>query len=174
MSSPVQGRERLSRSEVVERLFAVQPLVQRKFNEVLQRELGEELHDVTVHQLAVLHRLRERPLAMRELARSMHVGESTATSAADRLVRMGLVEREADPTDRRVVLLHLTAEGSRLVDRVSSAMASKTGRMLVALSDAQLEQLLEIFEVLGGVDSPGGEGEAESCESTRRGSGEAR
>ncbi|HET9091390.1 MAG TPA: MarR family transcriptional regulator [Acidimicrobiales bacterium] len=139
---------RLGRAELIQRLFALRPAMHRRFNEEMTRELHDELHDVTIHQLSVLEHLRHGPLAMRELARALGVGESSATATADRLVRQGLVERLADPGDRRLVLLSLTGEGSALVDGVERAAARRTSRMLSALSDEQLAQLVDILETL--------------------------
>jgi DNA-binding MarR family transcriptional regulator len=58
---------------------------------------------------------------MREVAGSLGVAMSTATQIADRLERLGLVERRADPSDRRVVRLSLTGAGR-------AAMAEHAGR----------------------------------------------
>lgn len=137
-----------TRQQLLERVYALQPLLQRRFSEELQRELHDELHHVTIHQLTVLNHLRDGTLSMRELARTLAVSESSATATADRLVREGLVERLADPADRRVVLLSLTRDGRRFADRVSRAHSLKTSRMLSVLSDRQLAQLVEIYETL--------------------------
>src|SRR4051812_7023474 len=51
------------------------------------------------------------PVPMRRLACAMRCDPSNVTGLADRLEERGLVERRADPDDRRVKGLALTAEG---------------------------------------------------------------
>jgi DNA-binding MarR family transcriptional regulator len=56
------------------------------------------------------------PVPMRTLACAMRCDPSNITGLADRLEERGLVERQADPDDRRVKGLALTPEGARLRD----------------------------------------------------------
>ena len=48
---------------------------------------------------------------MKELSERLGVSQSTVTQLADRLVKRGLVERRADPGDRRIVRLRASASG---------------------------------------------------------------
>lgn len=137
-----------TREALIERVFALRPVVRRCFEAQLHHELQEELRQVTVNQLSFLEHLRVKPLPMRELARSLGIGESSATATADRLVRQGLVTRLDDPADRRLVLLALTEAGTALIDRVQQVAAHKTSLFLASLSDSQLAQLVDIFETL--------------------------
>jgi DNA-binding MarR family transcriptional regulator len=137
-----------TREELIQRVFAMRPVLHRKLTEELNRELHDELQHVTINQLSVLQCLRDGDKSMRELARALSFSESSATAAADRLVRQGLVERLDDPSDRRVVLLALTAGGRELVDRVQEASSRKTSRMLHALSDRQLAEFVEICQTM--------------------------
>jgi DNA-binding MarR family transcriptional regulator len=52
------------------------------------------------------------------VANGLGVHPSNATRAVDRLVSAGLLDRSDDPTDRRNLVLTLTAEGQGVVDRV--------------------------------------------------------
>jgi MarR family transcriptional regulator, organic hydroperoxide resistance regulator len=73
------------------------------------------------HALKVLR--PDHPIAMRELAGSLHCDPSNITGIVDRLGDRGLVERGSAPGDRRVKTLMLTEEGTalrmRLLDRLS-------------------------------------------------------
>jgi DNA-binding MarR family transcriptional regulator len=75
------------------------------------------------------------------------------TKIVDRLVRAGLVARETDPTDRRGVLVRLTAAGVRIASAASTTYADGRARVLsllgereVATIDRGLRRLLEAFE----------------------------
>jgi DNA-binding MarR family transcriptional regulator len=138
------------RQALVQRFLELRPLMQRRFNDEVDRQLHEELESVTIHQLSVLQQLEDDALPMRELARSLGVSESSATASVDRLVRAGLVERSSDPGDRRVVLVQLSSEGQKVVARVKKATCRKVTQMLGALSDSQVGALVDIFTTLAG------------------------
>jgi DNA-binding MarR family transcriptional regulator len=155
-TAPAKARGGVHRADLTERVFELRPLMKRLFGAGLYRELREELQAVTIHQLTALGHLKNGSVTMRELAKDLDVSESSATAVTDRLVRQGLVERQSDPTDRRVVRLALSGAGSVLVERLDEAAATKTGEMLAALSDTQLEQLIDILQTLA--DSPANDG----------------
>ncbi len=85
----------------------------------------------------------DRPRPMREVAAQLACDSSNLTGITDRLEERGLVRRTADPKDRRVKLLVLTAEGERmrgeLVERMSPPEA------LEVLSDRDLETMRRIL-----------------------------
>jgi DNA-binding MarR family transcriptional regulator len=118
------------------------------FGAGMLRDLSADLHSVTVHQLSVLGLLARRHVTMRELAKDLDVSESSTTAVVDRLVRQGLVERQSDPGDRRIVRLCLSPAGAELVGRIDSATVTKCTSTLAVLSDAQLAQLIDILETL--------------------------
>ena len=63
------------------------------------------------------------------------------TQILDRLERAGLVERSADPSDRRRVLVGLTPSGLRTAERANEAYAAERTRVLGRLTDAEIEEL---------------------------------
>ncbi|MGY1698417.1 MarR family winged helix-turn-helix transcriptional regulator [Geodermatophilus sp. SYSU D00766] len=69
-------------------------------------------------QLRALTVLSERPgLSVGQLAEGMRVAVSTASRLADRLAAAGLADRRPSAADGRSVVLRLTADGERLLDR---------------------------------------------------------
>jgi DNA-binding MarR family transcriptional regulator len=59
----------------------------------------------------------------------------------DRMEEAGLVERRADPTDRRARLLHLTVRSRAEIELIRSALAGLTETMLDGFDDAEQAQL---------------------------------
>ena len=83
------------------------------------RDLG--MTDLEAH---VLHHLAGRPSRpVLDLERAFHMRRSTLTSALDRLERRGLVRREANPDDRRSLLVTPTAAGERAAAQVRDVWA---------------------------------------------------
>lgn len=72
----------------------------------------------------------------RELSRSALITSGAMTARLDRLVSAGLVERSPDPSDRRGVLVSLTAEGTTLADRALAAVLDADESFLRPLGDA--------------------------------------
>ena len=144
------GSTQLSRQELVDRFLGLRPALARRFAAARSPELRSELGPVTVHQLEVLHGLAAGDVTMSQLARRLDISESAATDLADRLVRQGLVDRQADLRDRRVVVLALSdsEEGRRIIGRIERQRREMAESILGALSDAQLGELVRLIEVM--------------------------
>lgn len=78
-----------------------------------------------------------------KLAERLAVAKPTLTSTADGLVAAGLLSRETETADRRVVRLKLTDAGSAAVDRADAVYAEWLGGLLHAAGDP--DQLLRDF-----------------------------
>jgi len=68
-----------------------------------------------------------------------------------------LVQREVDPTDRRVVRVHATPEGKRVLDEGRERRIRDLGEQLLHLPPGELETLhraAEILERLSGDRDP--------------------
>jgi DNA-binding MarR family transcriptional regulator len=130
---------------VVGRVSRLSRLVDRRLAESFGR-FGIEswMYDV----LATLRR-RGEPY---ELSAGELVGQSMVTTGAitnriDRLEERGLVERAAT-TDRRKVLVRLTAAGLDLVDEVAEAHYETERELLAALSPRQEQDLVRLLRTL--------------------------
>jgi DNA-binding MarR family transcriptional regulator len=87
-------------------------------------------------------------LAMGELARRVGVTEKTITGIIDRLEREEYVQRERDPSDRRVVHVRLSARGQRTADAIHSQAHDRFSTFLSLLDAEDRTALLRIFEKL--------------------------
>lgn len=94
--------------------------------------------------------LNMRPLNQAELAEMLDVEPITLSRQIDRLAATGLIERRADPNDRRAYRLHLTKDAAPLV----AAFRETTARMLAdafdGIPEAEVEQTLGLLERLRG------------------------
>jgi len=90
----------------------------RRHTHILREKFG-----VTAPQIDALIALvkAKEPLALSALSRAIYLRESTTSGIVDRLVRDGLVTRERDPADRRVVRIGLSRAGLDLVRRLPEA-----------------------------------------------------
>ncbi|WP_179258112.1 MarR family winged helix-turn-helix transcriptional regulator [Enemella evansiae] len=99
-------------------------------------------HGLTATQARTVLSLHE-PHSMRELAAAMACDASNITGIADRLERLGLIERVSG-SDRRVKLLTLTAAGRKVRRQLARAVSSDPfpTDVLTEAEQAELERLL--------------------------------
>jgi DNA-binding MarR family transcriptional regulator len=83
-----------------------------------------------------------------ELAEALRIAPRSATEVADGLQERGLVERAADPTDRRAVVLTATAAGRRVQREVDDARAADSAELFGRLSAADRADLARILRSL--------------------------
>ena len=101
----------------------------------------------------VIARSGEVGISVTELARIMQVTPGAITQTADALIEQGLLSREEDPDDRRMVRLKLTPEAtSHMRDFRHRFLASMAGPFEV-LSTDELRQLNDLLAKVG--DSAG-------------------
>jgi DNA-binding MarR family transcriptional regulator len=76
-----------------------------------------------------------KPPAMRELADYLLLQSHSAVGLVDRAEAAGVVRREQDEEDARVVRVHLTRKGDRLVSKLTTAHLAELRKLAEALSD---------------------------------------
>ena len=130
----------------------------RDFVQTLYRRLGFLQRDViccanvTVPQCYALQiLLSEREMTPGDLADRLGLDPSSATRAADVLVKRGLIERSRpEEGDRRRVLLRLTREGTKLTEVLLAAGDQFYGGVLAQFSKKDRKELFRLLEKLAG------------------------
>lgn len=84
-------------------------------------------------------------LSPNDLLEWMMVTSGTMTNRIDQLERAGLVTREANPDDRRSVLIALTDQGRTVVDEALRRHLDNEREMLRPLSPEQQRQLADLL-----------------------------
>lgn len=116
--------------------------------DTLRVQMWKEL-EITVTQLRVLFTLRQTPGAPAGfLADRLRVTPPTVTGLVDRLVRMGLVRRDEDPGDRRLVRNFLTERGLQVVGEVEREGSAYLASIFNRLTAEQIERLVVALEDL--------------------------
>jgi DNA-binding MarR family transcriptional regulator len=104
---------------------------------------------LTIPQMRLLWALRDdNGLPVGALAEQLGVNPSTITGHVDRLVRQGLVRREEDPDDRRIVRNYLTEPGATTVGALRRIAGSYMINILKRLDETQLARLETALEDL--------------------------
>jgi DNA-binding MarR family transcriptional regulator len=85
---------------------------------------------------------------MSDLASDLGVTLATATGLVERMVEKGLVTRESQPDDRRVVLCRLSESGRTSVSRIWESAGNRMGELLKSLDTANLQSLSGALEAM--------------------------
>jgi DNA-binding MarR family transcriptional regulator len=105
--------------------------------------------DLSPHQARALRVVSAADgVRLSELAEALRIAPRSATEVADGLQERGLVERSADPADRRAVVLTATAAGRRVQREVDEARAADAHELFARLSAADRDELARILTLL--------------------------
>ena len=136
-----------------------------------QQELTEALHDffqaarrargraardpspgvLSLAQYHLLDPLAAGPRTNRELAELAGISAPTATRMIDGLVERALVSRVEDPTDRRAVVISLTAKGRSALAKKQREYAERRSRLADALEPHEQKAAAELLRRLAAV-----------------------
>jgi DNA-binding MarR family transcriptional regulator len=92
--------------------------------------------------------IRQPGITINELARQSQMPKSGVSVMMARLVEMGIVRKESDPHDSRLVRLSLTPEGRRRVKSWRAARQRAFVRTLKHLSDDQMGVVVTGLQLL--------------------------
>ena len=119
----------------------------------LVKSLGITLGEFDV--LATLRRNGKRGvLTPKEIARVAMISPSGLTNRLTRLEKMGHIDRQMDPTDRRSSLVRLTAKGAKTADVAIERLSAEMNAVFHGLNKRDLEAFARVIEaLLGRVES---------------------
>jgi MarR family 2-MHQ and catechol resistance regulon transcriptional repressor len=129
--------------------------LRRAINSLSLRE-SEEIRKagLTESQFGALEALFHLgPLCQRELADKVLKSAGNMTTVVDNLERRGLVERQREGDDRRVVTVHLTKSGEKLIREVFPRVVGVLVSAFSALTASDQDQLAALCRRLGTAES---------------------
>jgi DNA-binding MarR family transcriptional regulator len=147
---PMQEQEGWGKQESLSDSFRA---VSRRLRIQSQKALAP--WDVTPGQaraLGVL--LRHGPVRLGTLSEHLRIAPRSATEVADALEMRGLVERRADPTDRRATLIALTPRGEEVTTAIRTARGAEAEEFFAGLDSDDRAALARILDAL--LDQPSG------------------
>lgn len=128
--------------EVIGRIVRLANVLSQEMEQVFVR------HDLTAASFDVLATLRRAgvpfSLSPGELIESTMVTSGTMTNRIDRLVKAGLVERRANPKDKRGFQICLTASGRALIDRVVEEHVARQAALVGSLDAQEREVFVKL------------------------------
>ncbi|MGZ5933737.1 MAG: MarR family winged helix-turn-helix transcriptional regulator [Rhizomicrobium sp.] len=106
-------------------------------------------HAMTRAQWVILSRLDRQPgMSQNEMAAICEVEPITVARLVDRLEARGLVERRADPSDRRIKRLHLLPAAKPILETITEARDLMNARITAGLDENTRNMLIDALLVL--------------------------
>ena len=130
-----------------------------------QMEAFFNAYNMTPGRFTVLMLLSEgleggsRPQTPAELAEKAGVTRATITGLVDTLERDGLVTREHDSDDRRMMRVHITSRGQAAAREILPGHFRRMAALMAPLAEAERKALVRLLEKVAGQASrmaPGG------------------
>jgi DNA-binding MarR family transcriptional regulator len=146
----------LAKAATVKPVYRLEDQVGFMLRQANQRHLTifqRHITDLTPTQFATLAKLSEMgPSSQIALGQATAMDAATLAGVIDRLVSRGLVDRAADPTDKRRRVIRLTGAGSSAFADSESDAHLITSETLVPLSKSEREQFLFLLAKIAGRD----------------------
>ena len=101
--------------------YVLNMLLVQLFNDILQIEKNAmnntEFKDLSITEIHTIEAIgKEGNRTMGEIANDLRITVGTLTTAINRLIKKGYVERKRIEEDRRVVVVYLTESGKKVFD----------------------------------------------------------
>ena len=116
----------------------------------LQRSVDARLakFEMTLGQFDILATLRRRgQLTPKQLLESVVLSSGGMTGRLDGLAEVGWIVRKADPSDRRGVLVELTAKGKKTIDAAAKARFAEAEESSPALNAKRAAELADSLRI---------------------------
>jgi DNA-binding MarR family transcriptional regulator len=113
---------------------------------VFRAQPDSPFNEMPISQLKCFHVIGEHEgMKMLEISHKMEVKLPALSQIVDRLVKRGMVERQPDPLDRRVVRLILSPQGRAIM---ADANARRQARMQATGNNLELEAMDKVTQGL--------------------------
>jgi DNA-binding MarR family transcriptional regulator len=149
MGADAQGRAAPEPPVTVDEIDRIVALYRRSGRSLRANDPINWAEGLTMAQLRVLFFVgREGPVAVGQVASGLGISQPSATETLDKLVCRDLVERTADPSDRRIVRTALTDKGKEMIDRpweTRRALLASALRRASPTERAAIEHGLELM-----------------------------
>jgi DNA-binding MarR family transcriptional regulator len=117
----------------------------------LQARSHPAAKEITFTQLRILLAIEYGKNQVGKLARSAHVAQPAMSKIVDHLIRRGFLRRDPHASDRRKIILSLTAKGAATTLRIRIKAAEKYMSAIKALSQREKRELAEGLSVISKV-----------------------
>ena len=122
----------------------------KHINDSLEKQANNSMRStgLTISQLGMLLKLNENKegkLQMKDLEKSLHVAQSTASGIASRLESKGMIESFGDPDNKKIKIVGITDKGKELCINADFHMKEAEKYLLHGLSTKEKEEFIRLL-----------------------------
>jgi len=149
LEEEVSGDEHEQLLQQAGQTFRVLQRLMKHVKHALLADVPHEMARMGEGQYRALHLLSdEGRLTAGDLAGRCNVADPTMSKVVKSLESIGLVERQTDPANRRIVWVSLTPKGRAMHEEMVEHFARGISSVLRPLSNAQLKDIITAFHHL--------------------------
>jgi DNA-binding MarR family transcriptional regulator len=130
------------RDRTADALLALIPLYYK--NVIRHRPPIAGIQLAQIHTLGIL--MKTKSLTMSEIGNRLYISRPYMTRLADQMIADGLVERQPDPADRRVIKLAITEKGKKYLRQSITWFKNDLKKSLSGLNDDDIGDLCTALE----------------------------
>lgn len=124
-----------------------------RFQSKMEDQKYSHISELSTTEISILQLLHDDPnIILKEICTRLNIPKSTLTSAVNRLVKKGYVERVSSSSDKRAFSLHITEEGAAVQKAHLELEYSYLTQMLDRLDGREVETLLRLLKKTIGSD----------------------
>jgi len=139
----------LELKELIDRYQYAMNTVYRSVNAILKDKVHS---DITTDQFSTLHHiLHHEHTTSTDISTIFGIGKSAVTAQINKLHDKGLINRERDQDDRRIVYLHVTDRGRDFVDYTEKELYNVLGTYLSNFDKKEIRVFIESLEKLAAI-----------------------
>lgn len=136
----MSAREQLI-EEILHSFHAIRNITKAK-----AASLGHQNH-ITHSQWFVLTMIDHfKKRSIKDIAQKLEMSSSAVTQLVDGLVKAGLITRQEDPKDRRLVQLDLSPKGKKHLVATKENRINEMAEIFDALNDRELEEFVRLHK----------------------------
>lgn len=128
---------------LVGRVLVLAQHLERRVNTALAK------HELTLGQFDILATLRrqlpEHQLTPKQLMQSVMLSSGGMTNRLDRLEQAGWIRRDADPADRRGIVVTLTKKGLKVIDAATATRFAEAQAVIPTYSTEEQRVLIGLL-----------------------------
>jgi DNA-binding MarR family transcriptional regulator len=131
-------------------LLSVPPLIFRLIRrKLIMMTLADADVDIKLLHFEIMRVLKEEgTLHPAKIGEKLLIAKAQMTHLIDKLVEIGFVSREMDPSDRRTINITMTEKGNKVLDEQDCLVIDAVRENMSALSETELEALTHSLRTL--------------------------
>ena len=137
--------------KLAQNMFHALPLLKKR---LLHMDLVQSEHGIPLSHVQVLAMLQDAgTMSVSEISRRLGIAKPNITPLVDRLLESGLVDRQRDQHDRRVVNIVILPAGSEQLAAIRQTIAGQVQRQVESLSVSEFKELYDALESITHIHS---------------------